>query len=114
MQANRTVANRFGFRRVFFDRIDSCFAEALAWIPQSTVALNTYYGAFALEAQFPATEVLLQVHDSLVFQLPKTALPPTAALRKALEVVTPYPDPLTIPWDLKCSEQSWGDMQKVD
>jgi len=112
---NRTIRNAFGFRRVFFDRIDSCFAEALAWVPQSTVALNSFLGFFSLEQQFPKAEPLLQVHDSIVFQLPseeaKKSSPQT--LRKALEVLTPYPDPLVIPWDLKRSERSWGDMEDV-
>jgi hypothetical protein len=27
-------------------------------------------------------------------------------------VVIPYPDPLTIPWDLKRTTKSWGEMEK--
>jgi hypothetical protein len=34
-------------------------------------------------------------------------------IRKALEVVIPYPDPLIIPWDLKSSLKSWGEMEKA-
>lgn len=123
---NRTIYNAFGFRRVFFDRIDNCFTEALAWIPQSTVALNTYYGALQLERRYwPEHQkpqwspdprnpegILLQTHDSLNPQFKSDRVPPVDEIRKVLEVVTPYPDPLTIPWDLKRSTKSWGEMEK--
>ena len=52
LEKDRTITNAFGFRRVFFDRLNNCFTEALAWIPQSTVAINTYHGALQLERQF--------------------------------------------------------------
>lgn len=114
LQQNRTVTNPFGFRRVFFGRIENSFAEALAWVPQSTVALNTYHGAFQLEEAIPEAEILLQVHDSLVFQLPSTLRVDPAKIRETLRVKTPYPDPLYIPWGLAKSERSWGEMTKVD
>lgn len=115
---SRTVTNRFGFRRVFFDRIETSFAEALAWIPQSTVALATYHGAFQLEdTYFPdptsAEGMLLQTHDSINFQFHKDRIPLTTDLHKVLAVKIPYPDPLTIPWDIKRSSKSWGDMEKA-
>lgn len=130
LQKNRTIFNAFGFRRVFFDRIDNCFTEALAWIPQSTVAINTYHGALQLEAKYwpeqqrpgfspsrkgtlyPYEGILLQTHDSINPQFHLARVPPIDEIRKTLEVVTPYPDPLVIPWDLKRSTKSWGDMVK--
>lgn len=113
LRATRSVKNPFGFQRVFFDRIDACFPEALAWIPQSTVALNTYLGAFQLEAKFSIVQILLQVHDSLVFQFPTSKTPDYNALRSALAVTTPYSDPLIIPWGLAASDKSWGEVKKV-
>lgn len=113
LSRNRTIYNAFGFRRVFFDRIDNCFTEALAWIPQSTVALNSFIGFFALEKKFPWVEPLLQVHDSVVFQFPIARCPKAKEIQAALAVPTPYPDPLIIPWDLKSSTKSWGDMEKI-
>ena len=124
---NRTIYNAFGFRRVFFCRIEDAFTEALAWTPQSTVAINTYHGAFQLESRYwPAQTrpgfipdlrrpegLILQTHDSLNFQFDLRSVPPAAEIRKTLEVVTPYPDPLIIPWDLKQSTKSWGEMEKV-
>jgi DNA polymerase-1 len=127
LQRDRTIWNRFGFRRVFFDRIDSCFTEALAWIPQSTVALNTYYGALQLERRYwphqlrpgwtpsrvhDLAGVLLQTHDSVNFQFPLMDVPLAAELRAVLAVTIPYDDPLVIPWDLKQSTRSWGEMEK--
>lgn len=111
LNSTKTVRNPFGFQRPYFDRPQQCFAEALAWIPQSTVALNTYLGAFQLEERIPEVEILLQVHDSLVFQLPLGTPHTSDAIRAALRVETPYPDPLYIPWGLKRSEKSWGDVE---
>ena len=108
---DRTVTNPFGFRRVYFDRIDDCFAEAVAWKPQSTVALNSYMGFFQLQAKYPFVEELLQNHDSMVWQSPNSRQVSVLDIRKTLEVITPYPDPLVIPWDLKKSDRSWGDLE---
>lgn len=126
LSRDRTIRNAFGFRRVYFDRIDNCFTEALAWIPQSTVALNTYYGAFQLERRywpeqlepgyFPDPEnpegCILQTHDSINFQFRNGKTPEAQEIAQTLVVLTPYPDPLYIPWDLKCSTKSWGEMEK--
>jgi DNA polymerase-1 len=124
LEANRTIQNAFGFRRVFFDRIDGAFTEALAWIPQSTVAINTYQGAFQLEEKFWPSQaeatwatsldgILLQTHDSINFQFRNDQIPQATDIAKSLLVKTPYPDPLYIPWDLKRSDKSWGEMQDV-
>lgn len=127
LEANRTIFNKFGFRRVFFDRIDESFTEALAWIPQSTVALNTYRGALQMEkCYWPRQQargwlpsrprdlegILLQTHDSINFQFLKTGVPNPDKIAATLEVVIPYDDPLVIPWELKRSEKSWGEMEK--
>lgn len=124
LSRDRTIKNAFGFRRVFFDRLDNCFTEALAWIPQSTVAINTYHGAFQLEARywpqhsddgyFPTTPegLLLQTHDSINFQFSAEKVPPPEEIRQTLLVRTPYADPLFIPWDLKSSLRSWGEMEE--
>jgi hypothetical protein len=128
LKTNQTITNAFGFRRRFFDRLDNCFTEALAWIPQSTVALNTFRGALQLERRFwpsqqsdsyyPDPEdpsgLILQTHDSLNFQFRSALCPPSIQIRQALAVEIPYADPLTIPWDLKRSTRSWGEMEKCD
>lgn len=113
LATNRTIHNRFGFHRIFFDRIDACFTEALAWIPQSTVALVSFEGALQLELACPYVEMLLQVHDSLVFQTPKAKAADYRALLSGLTVPVPYDDPLIIPWSLSSSEKSWGDCKEI-
>lgn len=127
LESTRTITNRFGFRRIFFDRIDNCFTEALAWIPQSVTALCTYHGALQLERRYwPHQQergwapsgpddlegIILQTHDSVNFQFRLAKEPPAAELKSALSVVVPYDDPMTIPWDLKKSLRSWGEMEK--
>jgi DNA polymerase I-like protein with 3'-5' exonuclease and polymerase domains len=107
----RSVTNKFGYRRVYFDRIEGLLPEALAWIPQSTVALyiNKIWDVWV--SNYPEVQILLQVHDSLVFQI-KTAMLDTLIpkLRKlASSVVIPYDDPLVIPVGFKHSQLSWGD-----
>jgi hypothetical protein len=39
-------------------------------------------------------------------------VPLAAELRAVLAVTIPYDDPLVIPWDLKQSTRSWGEMEK--
>lgn len=113
LRSSRMVVNRFGMRRVYFDRIDSCFTEALAWLPQSTVAEVSFRGGIALEARCPWVEMLLQVHDSLVFQVPFEHEDALDQIRSALATPIPYDPPLTIAWGLARSRVSWGDCQSV-
>ena len=125
----KMVENRFGYRRVYFDRPDDVFTEALAWVPQSTVALITFYGALKLAKGFlqkeplttkqlvlkgnPNLEILLQNHDSLVFQVRSMDAHRTGEMRSLLNTPVPYTDPLLIPWGFAKSAKSWGDVEKV-
>ena len=109
LRETRTTANAFGYRVFWFDRIDGLLPEALAWGPQSTVAITTYRAAAQLRRAFPFVQFLLQVHDSLVFQIPvgeRSALPEIEA---ALGVDIPYEPALRIPWKLAISTESWGE-----
>lgn len=115
LQIRRMVQNQFGYRIIYFDRPDNLLPKGLAWIPQSTIAGVTARAAVALRKECPWADLLLQVHDSLVFQLPihrhdESSL---ARIEQSLSVEIPYPgDPLIIPWGLATSEKSWGDVQK--
>jgi DNA polymerase-1 len=110
----RQVSNKYGFRRIYFDRIEGLLPEALAWVPQSTVAVTCNKGALAVEAQCPRIQLLIQVHDSLVMQYPiKHRVECRAELKAALHITVPYDDPLTIPWSMKASTQSWGDATPI-
>jgi len=114
LRTSRTARNAFGYRIIYFDRVDGLLPQALAWVPQSTVALVCFKGALRLKKEMPFVEMLIQVHDSIVFQVPFRHAERYAEIRKALSVEVPYPnDPLVIPWGLAKSEKSWGDCEKV-
>lgn len=114
LRSSRMVINRFGYRRVYFDRIESCFTEALAWIPQSTVAEVSFRGGLQLEERCNWVEMLLQVHDSLVFQVPHSMEERVADIREGLRYPIPYGfDELTIAWGIARSRVSWGDCEAV-
>ena len=109
LQRTRAVVNPFGFRRFYFGRIEALLPEALAWVPQSTVAHIINEGLYNISMNLPEVQVLLQVHDSLVFQYPQEReaelLP---QIRENLLIKVPYRDPLIIPVGLKTSSVSWG------
>lgn len=57
----------------------------------------------------------MQVHDSLVMQIPKEHFPSVLPeLKRCMEVTIPYDDPLIIPVGLDVSETSWGEVEKYD
>lgn len=115
LQMTRGVTNKFGYRIKYFDRIQGLLGQALAWIPQSTVGIICERGGLRMSDAARWAELLLQVHDSLVFQLPYRRLTPEnlSYIRKWLEVVVPYDDPLVVPWEIAISSKSWGDCKKV-
>lgn len=114
LQTTRTVRNKFGFRIVYFDRPDNLLPKALAWIPQSTVAVVCRKGGYRLMKALPWVEILLQVHDSLVFQIPVHKSDCLNQLREPLHVTVPHDDPLVIPWELRVSDKSWGHCDKLE
>lgn len=111
LMTTRMVKNAFGFRRVYFDRVDGLLPEALAWVPQSTVALYINMIWDAVVTQDPCIQVLLQVHDSLVWQAPTGVFHECRDnfKRIASTIVIPYADPLVIPVGFKFSQSSWGE-----
>lgn len=114
LSLTRSVSNKFGFRKYFFDKLDKLLPEALAWVPQSTVAIVTYHGMKNLARDVPEVQVLLQVHDSLVMQTPTSNCPEIfPRIKAAMEIPIPYDDPLTIPIDITASEISWGEAKSI-
>lgn len=115
LSTDRTVTNAFGYRIIYFDRIESLLGQALAWVPQSTVAETCFRGGLNLEKMCPWVDMRLQVHDSLLFQVPERMFPDClGAIKRALHNEIPYPGrPLVIPWKLKASPKSWGDMEDI-
>lgn len=116
VQTTRTIRNAFGYRIVFFDRGDNLLPRALAWVPQSTVGIVAARGAVRLAKELPWLHVLLQVHDSVVFQIPNSKFESSslARIKELLTIPVPYPDPLIIPWEMAYSRESWGKCKKAN
>jgi DNA polymerase-1 len=110
---NQYITNAFGYVSRYFNRInDATLREAVAWIPQSTVGLTINKAWDQLELASPVVQVILQVHDELIYQVPTNllqSLKPT--LKSAFNVRIPYDDPLVIPAGLKTSTISWGHVE---
>jgi DNA polymerase I-like protein with 3'-5' exonuclease and polymerase domains len=87
--------------------------KALAFEPQSTIGDLINYGIVNVLGNNEDIELLLQVHDSAVLQYPveKAALYRDIC-RKGLEIELPYPNPITIPTDIKVSRVSYGTCSK--
>ena len=115
LQTTRQVRNQFGYRITYFDRPDNLLPKGLAWVPQSTVAIVCGRAGNRLRREIPWCQLLLQVHDSLIFQLPFHRVSPGNfdLIRSTITIPVPYPDPLTIPWGLACSTRNWGEVKKT-
>lgn len=115
VRTKKSVSNKFGYRIVFFDRPDSCFNEALAWVPASTVALVAHKAMVAVEDNVTDVQVLLNGHDSLVFQtrteLLREKLP---EIERHSLITIPYDDPLVIPVGFSISDKTWGDVKEIE
>lgn len=110
VQLNGTVRNAFGYRIVYFERPSEVLSQALAWGPQSTVGIVCARGAVQLRKRIPWATIRMQVHDSIIFEVPFHRWTPgcLAEIRRAITIPIPYKDPLIIPWGIKASEISWG------
>jgi DNA polymerase I-like protein with 3'-5' exonuclease and polymerase domains/uracil-DNA glycosylase len=114
LRSNRYVRNVFGYRIYFFDRIEgTIYNQAVAAVPQSTVACLINRGYHNLATKSPEIPVLLQVHDSLTGQYPianrDEAIP---KIISHCSIPLEYPSgTLTIPVGIKTSTISWGDCQ---
>lgn len=104
------VQNIFGYRNYFFDKIEgTIFNQAVAWIPQSTVACIINRAYVNICRNLKEVQVLMQVHDSLAGQFPNHF--GEWALRRIVEeseIVLPYAEPLIVPVGVVSSKESWG------
>ena len=86
------------------------FREAIAWLPQSTVALYINRIWMNIYKSHPHIQILLQVHDSLVGQFPSHRQDESIKqINECGQITLPYDDPLVIPMGLKWSNKSWGE-----
>lgn len=110
LRVHRRVSNRFGYRMVFFDRIDAALPEALAWTPQSTTGCVINRAWYNISRNIPEVQMLIQVHDSLVGQYPTPLHEQMVPrLMDSMRVSVPYEKTLIIPAGIKTSTKSWGD-----
>jgi len=114
LRTSRSVSNVFGYSIIYYDRVDALLPEALAWQPQSAIALVSFKSALQIKKKYRFVQFLLQVHDSIVFQIPFSERGSLADIRRDLDVVVPYPDPLTIGSKMQVSTRSWGDLIEFD
>jgi DNA polymerase I-like protein with 3'-5' exonuclease and polymerase domains/uracil-DNA glycosylase len=111
VSGRRYVENAFGYRNYFFDKIEgTVFNQAIAWIPQSSVACLINRAYLAIDDNHGDwISVLLQVHDSLAgtFSIERRdeAL---KAIQECATIAIPYEDPLFIPVGVVSSTESWG------
>lgn len=115
LYATKTITNQYGYRIVFFDRIDDgLVGDALAWIGQGTIACVTNRVWDRLVRDVPEAQIIINNHDSLPGLCELTLWPGVKPrIKAAYEAeVVPYPDPLVIPPELKVSLKSWGEMTK--
>lgn len=114
LMTTRMIGNIFGFRKIFFGRAEDEFGAALAWEPQSTVALVVNKGIRNVRKNMPFVRTLMQVHDSAIYQIPIPLF--TEDCRKEIIqhhlIQLPYSTPLTMGVDMKWSEKSWGDCKQ--
>lgn len=108
LMGRRYVENRFGYRRFYFDRIEGLLGEALAWLPQSTVACVINRGLVNIFENLKDVQLLNQVHDSLVGQFPIGREDLKQEIVKQMLIEVPYEEPLVIPVGIKTSQVSWG------
>jgi len=111
VSSRRYVENAFGYRNYFFDKIEgTIFNQAVAWIPQSTVACLINRAYVAIDDNMPEVEILLQVHDSLAGQFPlRKKEEMLKGIQEHATIAIPYDDPLYIPVGVVSSANSWGD-----
>ena len=126
------LVNPFGRKRWFYT--DSYYTESLSYLPQSTGAdiilrsmVALYFDRIGwpeeaarrlcpiIGAVCPPTRLLLQVHDSLVFEFPGCLADEViAGVRRVMEQPWKELGGLSIPIDIKLADPSasWGEVKK--
>lgn len=120
LRKNRILKTAKGMKRYFYSKLDAnTFRRAYAFLPQCTVAEITNDGIIAMEGPIRDLDgfVLLQVHDSVLIEVPERNLQAAydiavAAMTQSIEI---YPffgeaDTMTIPVEVKVGSH-WGELQ---
>jgi DNA polymerase I len=74
LMTSQSITTFLGRERTFFGRAndDSIFRKAVAYEPQSTVGDLVNEGGYRVWKKFPEAQVLAQIHDAYLFQIPET------------------------------------------
>ncbi len=117
LRRSRTMTTPFGRKRTFFNRwSESLQREAFAYVPQSTVVEVINIGLIKVYEHYKGTEtdILLQNHDALLLQCPRSEVGNVAKkLRELLTIaITVNHKDYYIPVDISVGE-NWWDMKKL-
>jgi DNA polymerase-1 len=114
LRSTRIITNPWGRRRFFMGEItDDTVREAIAFGPQSTVADLLNMALRRIWQTIPhEIDLLLQIHDALVFQAPESQIPILSQEVGELMLLplTIKERTLTIPSDLAVGP-NWGDLK---
>lgn len=120
LRNGRRVFNPFGRSRLFLDRWgETLFQDAYAFFPQSGVADIINRRGLVVLCEFVEVEILNQVHDSIVFQIPACIpLERHAAILNALRTSLEQPiqwkaTSFVVPADFEMIRSSFVDTVKL-
>ena len=88
LQTKGRLVTPFGRERQFLGRKydDTTLREAVAYVPQSTVADLLNLSLFTLYTSFPNIQLLAQIHDAILFQFPENDIPLALSAASAMSV----------------------------
>lgn len=112
------VMNVWGQRRFYFDirgggDLGMIIPQATAWLGQSGVAGVINRAMLRIYRELRGdVQLLNQVHDSLLMQVPEKLCPAIfPVILQTMRVEVPFESPFVIPASLKWSAESWGQME---
>lgn len=114
IQTHQEMTTFLGRHRTFFGRVntDEILRKSIAYEPQSVVGDLTNEGGYRVWRDFPLAQILLQVHDNYVFQVPNHLVDEyVPKMKKTFEVpVTSHGRTLRIPAEAKTG-WNWADCE---
>jgi uracil-DNA glycosylase family 4 len=118
LRRTKTLTTPLGRKRTFFGRwSQDLIREAIAYVPQSTVSDILNLGIIRAFPNLPqGWEIVMQVHDSILMQVPKET--DHLHIKKFIHHYFEFPfevnrEMLTIPVDIKVGA-SWGCLKKME
>ena len=107
-----TLTTLYGRRRIFWGRQKdpATLREAYAYTPQSMTAHEIDYALLNAWRKFPFIQLLAQVHDSILFQIPISRLEWLPSILNSMKLTTILAGgrPFTVPLEAKVG-YNWGD-----